>query len=204
MKVCINPVFHNSNYISRVQEQKLTNPFELGFVVWKKNRIDCFCVHVAVVQFVNVTTEDCSIKLLDVSTTVHKTNTLANLMCLLQYRCDLCKWSCFSVIVYRFLLLHQCKNWNWNPARRVSVTQLKPQSHYGLWPLATTLRPKGRLVADWSVTGRKHWKWSATSLRPTGRDRRIGRALISHAGDPWFEPIIESNQWLIKLILIAS
>ena len=38
----------------------------------------------------------------------------------------------------------------------------------------------------------------------TRRCGQIGRARVSHAGVRGFEPMVESNQWLIKLILVLS
>ena len=38
----------------------------------------------------------------------------------------------------------------------------------------------------------------------TGHGGWVGRALVSRAGERGFEPVVESNQWLLELILVAS
>ena len=50
----------------------------------------------------------------------------------------------------------------------------------------------------------RHHRWLFLHFSMPLRSGRIGTALVSRAGDRAFEPMIESNQWLIKLILVAS
>ena len=50
-------------------------------------------------------------------------------------------------------------------------------------------------------------KWSQTVVwlrLNTRRSDRIDRARVSRRGDPGFEPMVVSNQWLIKVTLVVS
>ena len=72
------------------------------------------------------------------------------------------------------------------------------------WPLACDNSHSWWLhsVALWET--RPPIPWPPQS-QYTGHGDRISRALVSYAGgDRRFEPMVKSNQWLIKLIIVPS
>ena len=61
----------------------------------------------------------------------------------------------------------------------------------------------GRL--GWLHSGWPSWHiQDGTFMWGTSHGGQIGSALVSRVGDRGFESMVESNEWLIKLIPVAS